>query len=76
MGESRPEQAGSCPTPSQQAKDTTNISMTGWRIVMILALLTAIAATLLFASGLNPDAGSAQADETSASARVPGERSR
>jgi ABC-type Fe3+-siderophore transport system permease subunit len=48
---------GSSPDPSQQSKDTQLISINAWRTVMILAILAAIAAAVLFTTGVtgNPD---------------------
>jgi hypothetical protein len=53
MGESRSGQSGSCHTAiTPSHKDTTNISINSWRIVMFLALLAFIAAALLFTAGI------------------------
>jgi hypothetical protein len=52
MGGHGPGRAAHATPPSHQAKDTTNISVISWRIVMILALLAFIAAALLFTAGI------------------------
>ena len=71
MGESRPEKTSSCPTPITASEGTTIISITAWRIVMILALLAAIAAALLFVTGLDPNADSTQSSASPSATRPP-----